>query len=109
LLFFLSGAYFYFGVRNSQPVVMRIEEHALMVGNRSVRWEKLEGYVIEADIRTGEIRNIVILTPKSHHIHTVDDSHEALEKFVAQLDTMISRMDTYSQTTVERLTRKLKL
>lgn len=110
LLFFLAGAYFYFWVRNSQPVMMRIEQHALTLGNKSVRREKLQGFVIEADIRTGSIKNIVILTNNnSHHIHTVDDSDEALEKFVSALDTMIPRMDTFTQSTIERFARQLKL
>ncbi len=89
---------------------MRIEQHALTLGNKSVRREKLQGFVIEADIRTGSIKNIVILTNNnSHHIHTVDDSDEALEKFVSALDTMIPRMDTFTQSTIERFARQLKL
>ncbi len=109
LLFFLAGAYFYFGVRNSQPVIMRIEQHSLVVGTKSVRREKLQWFVIEADIRTGNIKNIVILTGNSHHIHTVHDTNEALENFVGQLDSMIPRMDAFTQSTVEKLARKLKL
>ncbi len=109
LLFFLAGAYFYFSVRNSQPVIMRIEQHALVVANKSVRREKLQWFVIEADMRTGSIKNIVILTPKSHHIYTVDDTNEALENFVNQLGNIIPRMDTFTQSTVEKLTRQLKL
>jgi predicted membrane protein len=109
LLFFLAGAYFYFSVRNSQPVMMRIESHSLMIANKSVRREKLQWFVIEADIRTGTIKNIVILTPNSHHIYTVDDTNEALETFVTQLDTMIPRMDNFKQSTVEKLARQLKL
>lgn len=109
LLFFLSGAYFYFGVRNSQPVTMRIEEHVLVVGNKSVRREKLQGFVIEADIRTGTIKNIVLLTDNSHHIYTVHDTNNALESFVRTLDGVIPRMDSYPQSTVEKLSRQLKL
>ena len=109
LLFFLAGAYFYFWVRNSQPIMMRIEQHALIVGNKSVRREKLQWFVIEADIRTGSIKNIVILTGNSHHIYTVHDNDAALELFVKQLDTMIPRMDTFTQSTMEKFARQLKL
>lgn len=109
LLFFLSWAYFYFWVRNSQPVIMRIEEHVLVVGNKSVRREKLQGFVIEADTRTGVIKNIVLLTENSHHIYTVHDTNDALENFVRALDGVIPRMDTYVQSTVEKLSRQLKL
>ncbi len=60
-------------------------------------------------MRTGAIKNIVLLTENSHHIYTVHDTNDALEDFVRALDGIIPRMDTYTQGTVEKLSRQLKL
>lgn len=109
LLFFLLGGYFYYSVKNSGPVTMQIIEWWVQVGLKIFSRNSLLWFVLEEHIKTKEIRNIVLVTTTSHSIHTISDSHEALEAFVDELSKHKDRLGDYHQGTREKILRKLKI
>jgi len=110
VLFFLLGWYFYFSVRNNQIVMMRITDNALAVWDKLLPWNVLQGYVLEIDKKTEEVRNIVLVYTDDYAIHTIatQDSQE-FKSFIQSLDGYIPLLSGYHQTALQILSRKLKL
>lgn len=109
LLFFVLGAYFYVSVRNNKIITIQIQEHALVIGSKSLPWTMLDGYVIEVDTHKQLVKNIVIVYGKNHLIFTINDSIDNVELFDAKLGTYIARLDHFDQTMSDKIIRQLKL
>jgi hypothetical protein len=110
LLFFILGAYFFFSVKNSQPVMMRLTEVGIRVGERIYAWTNLTGYTLEVDANKDSINNIIFLFSNNEHIiHTVDDEMSKVNEFINQLNQYIPLQQRFQQTTMQKLYRRLKL
>lgn len=110
VLFFLLGWYFYFSVRNNQVVAMRITDNALAVWDKLIPWNVLQGYVLEIDRKTEDVRNIVLVYTDDHAIHTISTQDaEEFKSFIQSLDGYIPLLSGYNQSTLQVLSRKLKL
>lgn len=111
LIFFLLGGYSYYSVTNSQPVKMSINSTALLIGNKTYTRGSLSGFVIEINAKTHEIKNIVLLSNggKNHVIHTFHDDQEQIKQFISVLDDFVPMVNTYQQTFLEKVGRKLQL
>jgi hypothetical protein len=58
---------------------------------------------------TQNIKNIVFLTQKTHLIYTLDDSIDRVRAFLSELDGYLPMLGDYHQTTLEKVSRKMKL
>jgi len=72
-------------------------------------WNGFVWYILEVDVRTWVMRNIVFITRSSHIIHTLDDKLDNIREFVLELDKYIPMLDNYDQSFLEKLSRRLKL
>ncbi len=109
LLFFLLWWYFYFSVSNRQIIDMEITNDWLKIWNRIYNRILIKWYVLEVDIKTQKLKNIVIVFDNNHYIHTLADSEENIKNFVITLNDFIQMLKEYKQTSMELFIRKLKL
>lgn len=72
-------------------------------------WSKLTGFVLEIDINTQSIKNIVLLMWNFRSIHTFADDAENIKPFILALWDIVPMLDWYEQTFVDKLVRKLKI
>lgn len=109
LLFFLLGGYFYYSTINNQVVKITLETNQLIIGNKNYPWNVFTWYVLEIYPATQQIKNIVFLTTKSHMIYTFDDSLDHIRLFLQELDTYLPMVEGFHQTSLEKISRKIKL
>ncbi len=109
LIFFLLWWYFYYSTINNQVVKMTIDTHQLMIGSKTYPRNVFIWYVVEIHSKTQEIKNLVFLTTKGHMIYTFHDSYEHIRLFLEELDRYLPMLSDYHQTTLEKITRKMKL
>jgi hypothetical protein len=70
----------------------------------------LTGFVLEYHTEKKKIHNIVIIDDKKiPRIYTINDNEENLEKFVNELNGYVPLLDTYEQSTFDKMMRKIKL
>ncbi|MFA7717749.1 MAG: hypothetical protein WC875_03455 [Candidatus Absconditabacterales bacterium] len=109
LIFFLLGGYFYYSAVHAQVITMRQEINSLKIGNAIYPRSTFVGYVLEMDAKTQILKNIVFISSKGHTIYTFHDTPEHIRNFVLELDNYLPMMETYDQTNVERMIRRMKL
>ncbi len=109
LILFLLWGYFYYSTLNNQVITMTIQENLLLIWNKSYPFTSFVWYVVEIYPVTQKIKNVVLLTPKSHLIFTFDDSIDTIRDFLIQLNAHLPMLGDYAQTSLEKLSRKMKL
>ncbi len=109
LIFFLLWGYFYYSTINNQIIKMTIKNTELLIWSKVFPRNTFTGYVIEIYPKTQKIKNIVLLTSKTHMIYTFDDTLEHIQMFLAQLDQYLPLLGDYNQSTIEKFSRKMKL
>lgn len=109
LMFLLLWWYIYLCLIRVEEIKMKITDEWLLIWNKIIPWTTLTWYVIEINKDDQQIKNIVLLSEKSHLIHTISDSTDNIKAFLTELDNYISMTWEYDQTRWERLARVLKL
>lgn len=109
LLFFLLGGYFYYEITNSQVIKIKIENEWLFIGKKVYSRNSLSGYVLEIDVKTQQIKNIVFITKNTHIINTIQDNLDNIKNFLAVLNEHLPMFSDYKQSFIEKASRKLKL
>ncbi len=109
LILFLLWGYFYYSTINNQIIKMSIDKMQLIIWNKAYPRNSFAWYVVEIYPTTQRIKNIVFLTPKTHLIYTFDDSLDHIGSFLDELDWYLPRVGDYHQTSIEKLSRKMKL
>ena len=97
MIFFLLGGYFYYSTVNNQVVRMTLSATHLTIGTKTYIWSLFTGYVVEIDAKTQELKNIVLITPKTHMIHSFDDTLDHIQSFLAELDQYLPLLGEYHQ------------
>lgn len=109
LMFFLLWGYFYYSTINNQVIKMTIDKNQLIVWSKSYPRNTFTWYVVEIYPKTQQVKNIVFLTAKWHMIYTFDDSFEHMRLFLEELDAYLPMLGDFHQTTLEKMSRKMKL
>jgi hypothetical protein len=109
LIFFLLGWYFYYSAVHAQVITMRLEINSLKIGNNVYPWSTFVGYVLEMDAKTQILKNIVFVSPRWHTIYTFHDEPGHIRDFILDLDKYLPMMESYDQTNVEKMIRRMKL
>ncbi len=109
LIFFLLGGYFYYSTINNQVIKITIDKTQLIIWNKTYPRHLFTWYVIEIYPKTQQIKNVVFLTAKWHMIYTFDDSLEHIKAFLSALDGYLPMLGDYHQTSLEKMSRKMKL
>ncbi|HPC34613.1 MAG TPA: hypothetical protein PLP73_03035 [Candidatus Absconditabacterales bacterium] len=109
LMFFLLGAYIYYGIININETTITISENGLLVGTKVIPWNNLVGYCIELEIKKKTIKNIVLVHQRGHSIYTINDSEENIKVFLETLNQTLPILSDFPQTFREKIIRKIKL
>lgn len=109
LMFMILWWYIYLWLIKVEEIKMKITDEWLIVWDKLIPRTTLTWYVIEINKEDQQIKNIVLLSEKSHLIHTISDSIDNIKSFLTQLDNYIPMVWEYNQTRWEKLARVLKL
>lgn len=105
----LAGGYWYLQTRVSIQVPLELTEVGVKIKERLLHYAQLQGFLFEADAKTGKILNIVFVFKNHYEIFTIDDDAEQLQIFAETLGQYIPMVESYQQTMIDRLMRKLKI
>ncbi len=109
LMFFLLGAYIYYGIININETTITISENWLLVWTKVIPWNNLVWYCIELEIKKKTIKNIVLVHQRWHSIYTINDSEENIKMFLETLNQTLPILSDFPQTFREKIIRKIKL
>ncbi len=109
LMFFLLGAYIYYGIININETTITISENWLLVWTKVIPWNNLVWYCIELEIKKKTIKNIVLVHQRWHSIYTINDSEENIKVFLETLNQTLPILSDFPQTFREKIIRKIKL
>ncbi len=109
LMFFLLGAYIYYGIINIQETKIKISENGLLIWEKILPWSNLIGYCIELEPKKQIIKNIVFLSQKWHNIYTIDDDEKNIKEFLKNINEILPMLPDFQQTFREKVSRKMKL
>ena len=88
---------------------MEVHDEYLRIGNVTYSWSHFQGFVLEVHSKTGEIKNIVLLTDRQNMIYTFTDTISNMKEFVMVLQEKLPLVDKYNQSMVDKFSRKIKL
>jgi len=110
LILLLAWAYIFFITKINDVIKMITWKQALQIWKIVYQYKNLKWFVLEYHIEKKKIHNIVILDNKNDYkIYTIKDSDKNLKNFVEDLNWYIPILETYEQTTMDKIIRKLKL
>jgi hypothetical protein len=109
LMFFLLGAYIYYGIINVNEITITISENWLLVWTKVIPWNNLVWYCIELEIKKKTIKNIVLVHQRWHSIYTINDNEENIKVFLETLNQTLPILSDFPQTFREKIIRKIKL
>lgn len=108
ILFFIGG-YFYYSSTINKKISIKISESWLSIWEKIHLWSNLKWYILEVNKNNWEIKNIVFLSIKTHHIYTISDNIENLKIFIESLEKYIKMLPSYEQTFREKMMRKFQI
>ena len=108
ILLLLAG-YFFFMLKSYTETNMSLGEQSLSIGERNIPYALLKGFLLEQDLTTGILKNIVLVFEHRVEIFTLKDDLWQIQGFVENLSQIVPLLESYEQTTFERFLRKCKL
>ncbi len=109
LLFFLLGGYFYYSSVHTQVTTISVQTDGVKIGKSFVWYSNLTWYALELHRKEELLKNIVFVSAKGHAIYTFHDTPQHIEAFILSLDKFLPMLDSYEQSSFEKLIRKFQL
>lgn len=110
ILFLFTGAYILFSLTKSKHINLSIRDSWLAVDARLRPRQSLDSFVVEVDAASQEWKNIIIVMKNNDHmVFSFDDDHDKKKDFIAELQNYISLVESYPQSTMDKLARKMQL
>lgn len=109
VMFFLLGWYLYYTLSINQIIDVKITDWILIIWNKTVPRSNYIWFVVEVDIKSNSIKNLVFVWEKSHNIFTINDDINNVSTFLNAMVNYIPHLDNYEQSFFEKLSRKIQL
>lgn len=110
ILFLFTGAYILFSLTKNKHINLSIRDAGLAVDTRLRPRQSLDSFVVEVDAKSHEWKNIiVVLKNNDHMVFSFDDDHEKKKAFIEKLQEYIALIETYPQSTMDKIIRKMQL
>lgn len=109
VLFFLLWWYLYYTLNVNQTIEIKITDWILSIWNKNVARSNYIWFVLEIEVKTDSIKNIVLVSRKSHNIFTINDEVDKIWEFLDNMVNYIPHLDNYEQSFFEKLSRKFQL
>lgn len=109
VLFFLLWWYLYYTLNINQSIEIKINGWVLIVWDKTVARSNYIWFVIEIDVKSDSIKNLVFVWDKSHNIFTINDDINNVSSFLNELVKYIPHLDNYDQSFFEKVSRKFQL
>lgn len=90
-------------------VEMFLEGDRLFIGKKEIPFVQLKGFLLEQEIKSWTLKNIVLVFDGYAEIYTLKDTLENIELFIMDLSQLVPILETYHQSTLEKFLRKCKL
>ena len=110
IVLLFASVYLYFSLKSNKTTKMIIWKKVLEIWKTIYPWETLRWFVLEYHVKKKKIHNIVILDNKSRpSIYTINDTAKNVEDFVNELNGYIPMLENYSQSSLDKFVRRIKL
>ena len=109
ILFLLVGGYILFALMRNKKIALKNTDQGIVIGEKVIPWNQLQGRNIEANAETGEWKNLVLIAKADKLIFTLDDSEQNVNTFMQELGQFLPMAEALVYTFTEKLIRKLKL
>lgn len=105
----IVGAYLFLQSKISMEAELILKPEGILIGERVIPFSLIQGFVVEMEKTTGKLKNIVLVLEKSVEIFTLRDAPEQQQLFFAELSKFVPFLESYQQTWIDKMMRKLKL
>lgn len=105
----IVGAYLFLQSKISMEAELILKPEGILIGERVIPFSLIQGFVVEMEKTTGKLKNIVLVLEKSVEIFTLRDASEQQQLFFAELSKFVPFLESYQQTWIDKMMRKLKL
>lgn len=109
ILLMIVGGYLFFLAKANTPTQLIITPDGLQIGERLIAYRLLRGFVLEMEKKNGKLKNTVLVFEKTVEIYTLKDGEAQQKLFFTELAKIIPFLESYEQSSVDKLMRKLKL
>ena len=109
VLFFLLWWYLYYTLTTNQIIEIKITNGTLIIWDKNIPWSNYVWFVVEIEVKSDSIKNLVFVSEKSHNIFTINDDINNISSFLNELVKYIPHLDNYDQSFFEKLSRKFQL
>ncbi|MEI7477838.1 MAG: hypothetical protein WCJ81_05010 [bacterium] len=110
MLFLFTGAYILFSLTKNKHINLTVRDTGFVVDTRLRSRPALQSFCVEVNKETQQRENIVIIMRNEDHmIFSFDDTHENKQAFIVELQKILPLTETYPQTFMDKLARRLKL
>lgn len=109
VLFFLLWWYLYYTLNVNQIIDIKIIDWILSIWDKTVSRSNYIGFVLEIEVKSDSVKNIVLVSKKYHNIFTINDEINNIWEFLDTMVNYIPHLDNYEQSFFEKLSRKFQL
>lgn len=109
IMLMIVGAYLFLQSKISTETELILKPEGILIGERVIPFSLIQGFVVEMEKTTGKLKNIVLVLEKSVEIFTLRDAPEQQQLFFAELSKLVPFLESYQQTWIDKMMRKLKL
>lgn len=105
----IVGGYLFFQSKIWMEIELTLKPEGLLVGERLIPFSLIQGFVVEMEKTTWKLKNIVLVLEKSVEIFTLRDTPEQQQLFFVELSKLVPFLESYQQTWIDKMMRKLKI
>ena len=109
IMLMIVGAYLFLQSKISTETELILKPEGILIGERVIPFSLIQGFVVEMEKTTGKLKNIVLVLERSVEIFTLRDAPEQQQLFFAELSKLVPFLESYQQTWIDKMMRKLKL
>ena len=111
LLLALCGGYIFYVHREIEKIItVRVDpEHGLWIWTKLYQWHAVQWFTVEMVSKTGALHSVVFLINQKHEIHSLADTKENIVAFLEELEKYSSFVESYPQSRLEKISRRLKV
>lgn len=110
ILFLFTGSYILFSLTKNKHINITIRDTWFVVDTRLWSWQWIDSFVVEVDSKTQEWKNIIIVLKNNDYmIFTFDDIDTKRKDFVTELQQYIPLIESFPQSSMDKLVRRLQL
>lgn len=109
MMLMIVGGYLFLQSKIWTEIQLTLKPEGIYAGERLIPLSLIKGFVVEMEKKSWKLKNIVLVLERGVEIFTLNDTTEQQQLFFSELSKFVPFLDTYEQSWIDKLMRKIKL